>query len=133
MATSIATSRGHGDKKPRLAERLITVLLSEPTIEGAARAAGVSIRTVHRWTQDLDFNEAFVFAKNNTMEAATAQLQGASSKAVDALLEVARMGEPDAGRVSAARAILEFGFRGLENEVLAKRLDELEKLRRSTL
>jgi hypothetical protein len=127
MAIPIATSRGHGDKKPRLTERFIQNLLIQPTVEAAARETGISVRTASRWIAEPTFAKAWAFARRNALEHATNKLSGASDTAVNALIQVASRGEPDTARVAAARAILEYGHIAVANEDLSDRLAALEE------
>jgi len=46
--------KGHGEKLSRKQEQAIAALLTCPTIEQAAKAAGVGETTLWRWLQDSD-------------------------------------------------------------------------------
>jgi hypothetical protein len=56
------TAPGRG-KCPRQAEAAIAALLAEPTIEAAARKAGISESTLLRWLQEPAFKAAFRAAR----------------------------------------------------------------------
>ena len=120
--------KGHGAKFGRKQEAAIVGLLTMPTIEEAAKHAGISGPTLWRWLQDPSFQGQYRKARRDAFGQATARLQQASSAAVDTLKEIAEDGKaPPSARVMAARAILEMAQRGIELEDLAERVDALEK------
>jgi len=119
---------GHGEKLTRRKEAAIAALLQEPTVAKAAAAAGVSEATLSRWMRQAEFAQAYCQARRDTVSAAVARLQQASSTAVDALVEVIR--SPDAPysvRVSAAKTVMELAFKGAELEDLGARIGHLEE------
>jgi hypothetical protein len=108
--------------------RALAALLVCPTISQAAKACGLHERTIRRYLEDWRFRAAYLEARRAVVSQATAQLQAAGAEAVEALRDV--MGDkaaPASARVSAARAVLELGHRGLEDEDLAHRLEVLEQ------
>jgi hypothetical protein len=100
-------------KKPRLQERVIAALLSEPTQAAAATAAGVSEATLSRWLQDPAFRAAYDQARRDVLQTAVDRLQAATGDAVETLVTVAKTGAKDSDRVKAAALILDHAFRGL--------------------
>ena len=124
---------GHGSKFDRKKEAAITALLSQRNHEEAARAAGVSKRTLNRWLKMAEFQAAYLEARRAVMFQATARLQQASSAAVSALLKVmVDPSTPASVRVRAADCILTRGSQGLENEDLELRLSALERAQELT-
>jgi hypothetical protein len=119
---------GHGSKFGHKKEAAITALLSQRNHEEAARAAGVSKRTLNRWLKMPEFQAAYREARRAAMFQANARLQQASSAAVSALFKVmVDPGTPASVRVRAADCILSRGNQGLENEDLHVRLAALER------
>src|ERR1035437_7697854 len=119
---------GHGSKFGRKKEAAITALLSQRNHEEAARAAGVSKRTLNRWLKMPEFQSAYLEARRAAMFQANARLQQASSAAVSALLKVmVDPSTPASARVRAAECVLTRGNQGLENEDLEVRLAALER------
>ena len=114
--------------RSRLRERAVIALLQEPTLEKAAQATGVGLRTLQRWLNDANFQELYRKAKNDLLANATAQLRAASGRAVTVLDAIAnnRRVNP-AARVSAARCILELGLRAHEIEDLWTEIQILKK------
>jgi hypothetical protein len=117
---------GHGEKRSRKAEAAVAALLREPTVEAAARRAGVSERTLRTWLGDPAFLAAYRAARRQLVEAAVAKLQGAAGEAVDALRRNLTAARP-ADQIKAAVAVLDFAHRGVE---LADLLAEVEELKR---
>jgi len=107
--------------KERLRERAVTLLLSEKSVEAAAKKLGVTRRTVYRWLQDESFRAAYREARKNLLRAATARLTANMLKATEVLSQIAtRRGVPYQGpRVSAAIGIVRLA---LESDVI----DDLE-------
>jgi len=112
----------------RQRERAVEALLSQPTIEKAAREVGIGERTLLRWLADPAFQEAYRKAKRELLGAATARLRAACGRAVEVLDAIANAPDkPSGARVTAARAILELALRAHELEDLEQRLSRLEE------
>ena len=120
--------KGHGEKFGRKREEAVVALLSQRTVDDAARVAGIGTRTLLRWLQLPEFQTAYRQSRRQAVCQATARLQHASGAAVSLLLTVMLDGNaPAASRVRAAQTVLEMSFRGVEIEDLEARLAELEK------
>ena len=50
---------GHGEKYSRKSQEAIAALLSEPSIEAAARKVGISASTLRRWMKEPDFQQRY--------------------------------------------------------------------------
>lgn len=112
---------------PRQA-RFVAALLTCPTIEAAAAAAGITSRTGRNYLAAPDVRRALSAALDDAMGQATRRAVQAMTGALQTLEEVHTDGEaPTAARVSAARAILEAGPRLREALDLAERVAELEE------
>jgi AcrR family transcriptional regulator len=108
-------------------QRAITALMTQPTIEKAARAAGVSKATMFRWLAEDEFSGALREASGRLLEGAVATLQAGSGEAVEALRGIlADKMASDAAKVSAARTILEMALRVRELFEHEQRIAELE-------
>ena len=122
--------KGHGQKYTRRHEAALAALLSEPTMEAAARKTGVSISTMSRLMEIPEFQEKYRQARRDSVSAATCALQRHAAGAVATLAAVMDNPEaPPAVRVSAARAVLELAYRAVEVEDVLARLDALEQAR----
>src|ERR1039457_4200791 len=109
-------------------EEAILALLSNPTVEHAARAAKITPRTLYRYLKDPEFNAAYRQARWTAFGQCTARLQQASSAAGSALLKA--LGDPTtpaAVRGRAADSVLDPAGKALEVEDIAARLAELER------
>jgi len=120
---------GHGEKWSRKKDAAIVALVTEPTIADAAKKAGISHATLHRWLQIKDFKDAYREAKREAVSAAISRLQQTATEAVDALRDVMNDTEsPASARVSAARSILEIAIKAVELEDFERRLEALERM-----
>jgi hypothetical protein len=106
---------GHGEKLSRKQEQAIAALLESPTVEEAARRAGVSYSTLKRWMRASPFALAYQRARRELLDVAVGRIQAAAGTAVDTLLAVAKNGGKDSDRVRAAGALLDHAMRGLED------------------
>lgn len=123
----MAQVAGHGEKLTRKAEQAVAALLQFPTIPEAAKAAGVSERTLYGWLQEEGFREQYRSAKAEVVRHAVTMVQRASGEAVEVLREVMNSSESStSSRVSAARTILELALKAVELEDLESRLVALE-------
>lgn len=108
-------------------QRAIDALLREPTTQAAAEAAGVSKATIFRWLADEAFSAAYQTARGQLLESTLTALQSASVEAVNVLREVMTDASLNAfARVSAAKAVLEMGFKAREVLEVEARLSALE-------
>ena len=119
---------GHGEKRSRKQTAAIAALLGQPTIEAAAKAAGIGERTLRTWLTQPGFRRQYREARGHLLDAAIGQLQKASGAAVAVLLSIAEdVLTPPAVRVSAARAILTTAIAGAEMIDLDERLTAIEE------
>lgn len=108
-------------------QRAIFALLSEPTLEDAAKQTGVQRTTLWRWLQEPDFRSSYMQARRLAVQRAIARTQAVTSEAVETLREI--MSDKSAKgseRVAAAKAIIDYAFKGVELEDLAQRLEAVE-------
>lgn len=118
---------GHGEKLTRKAEQAVAALLQFPTIPEAAKATGVSERTLYGWLQEETFREQYRSARAEVVRHAVTTVQKASGEAVEVLRTVMNTPESSpSSRVSAARTILELALKAVELEDLESRLVALE-------
>src|SRR5262249_19545356 len=108
-------------------EALVAALLTEPTHQAAAAAAGVSEATLRRWLHRPAVRAACREARRRVVEDAGARLQQACGEAVEALRRNLACGNPRA-EVRAAQIVLEQAVRGVELADLLARVEELEQL-----
>lgn len=93
-------------------ERALAALLTQPTKERAAEAAGIDSRTLRRYLSDPEFQEAYKAAFSGLVTDATRQAQQSLSPALSTLREIVEDNEQTATvRIQAARSLLEYGLR----------------------
>jgi hypothetical protein len=115
------------EKLGRKQQDAILALLTNRSIEDAARACNTPVRTLYRWMKDPDFDAAFREAKRAAFAQAISRLHQMSSAAVTTLGKVmVEPGTPPATRVRAADAILNHTKKAVELEDIEARLAALE-------
>jgi len=118
---------GHGAKFGRKKEDAIVALLTTRTVEEAARAVGVSTKTLLRWMKELEFDTAYRAAKRAAFGQSIARLHQLTSAAVTTLGKVMlEPGTPPATRVRAADSILNHTTKAIEIEEIEARVAALE-------
>ena len=116
------------NKLSRNQEKALAALLSQPSVHDAAQAVGVGERTLWRWLQANDFKEAYRKARSQLVSRAIAHIQAGMGDAVRTLKDIiADKNAPPTVRVSAAKAMIDFGMKGIEIEDLEYRVSELQK------
>ena len=110
-------------------EKAIIALLTHGSVENAAHAAGVGVRTLYRWLkEDDDFEAAYRAAKREAYGQSIARLHHLSSAAVSTLGKVMLDPKtPPATRVRAADSILNHTTKAIEVEGVEERMAELEQ------
>jgi len=112
-------------------EKAISALLVRPSVQEAAQVIDVSERTLWRWLEKPQFQEAYRRARRQAVSHAVAQLQRITSEAVQTLSDVMQdRGATSSARVSASRAVLELAIKAVEIEDLEVRISELEEVAR---
>jgi hypothetical protein len=119
---------GHGTKFGHKKEEAIAALLAHRSLEDAARAVGISTKTLLRWLKEPQFDAAYRKARRAAFSQSVARLQQASGAAVSTLLKI--MVDPNAPastRVRAADSVLDHGAKAIEIEDIEVRVAELER------
>src|SRR6266487_1646297 len=105
-------------------EQLIAALLTAPSIEAAAKQAGINPVTAWRWMKQPAFQAAYREARRAVVQHAVVLLQRFSANAVGTLAQVMTDATaPASSRVAAARTVLEMALRGAEIEDLTARIE----------
>lgn len=109
-------------------EKVLGLLLTEPTIHQAAEAAKIGVRTVFRWLKDEAFVGAYREARAEVVGQAVGRVQAAMGSAVKTLIGIMEdKGAPASSRVQAARTMIETAIKTVELEEIETRLSSLEK------
>ena len=119
--------QGHGEKLTRKMELAIACLLSEPTVEEAAKKAGVSYRSLKGWLSLPGFKAAFRSARTQLLERVVARLLNSTGEAVDALQRNLTCKKPGV-EVRAALALIQQSMKGVEVLDLETEVQELKAI-----
>lgn len=110
-------------------QKALLALLTTPTREQAAAAAGITSKTLRGYLADPEFQAEYKKAFAALVEDATRQAQQAIAPALSTLREIVEdTGENAQARISAARSVLEYSIKLTETTDILSRLNELEKL-----
>jgi hypothetical protein len=111
----------------RKKEEAIVALLSQRSVEDAARIVNIPARTLYRWLKEPEFNAAYRGARRDAFSQSVARLQQMSAAAVSTLGKImVDANAPAASRVRAAHSILDHAAKAIEIEDLEARLAALE-------
>lgn len=110
-------------------ERFMIALMNTNTIIEACKEANITNNTGHKYLNNIEFKQAYMKLRRETMQQATNKLQQSAVIAVETLENV--MSDIDnstpSARVQAARAVLENAYKSLEIDDIQQRLDVLEE------
>jgi hypothetical protein len=106
--------------------QVLLALAGGATVEGAARKAGVSEKTVYRRLERPEFRQQLQALRADMVQRTAGALTAAATKSLRTLLELQKATHPAAVRLGAARSILELGLKFRETAELAERLAAVE-------
>jgi AcrR family transcriptional regulator len=106
-------------------EKVLAALIETSSVREAAIKTGISEATIYRYLQDKEFLAEHRNARRQTVESAIAQLQSATSEAVDTLKKNLNCENP-AVEIRAAQIILDNAVKGVELIDVIERLEVLE-------
>jgi transposase-like protein len=117
-----------GGKFGRKKEEAIVALLSQRSVDDAARVINVTPRTLYRWMKEPEFDAAYRAAKRAAFGQSIARLHHLSSAAVSTLGKVMLdAATPPATRVRAADSILDHTTKAIELDDIEARVATLER------
>jgi hypothetical protein len=125
MTTDDLNKKGHGEKQSRKEDEVILALLTEPTLERAAKKCRIAVKTLWRWLQQPEFQARYREARRVLFKEALLHLQQCSEKAVWALTRNLQCAVPSV-EVKAALGILEHAIKASHLYELQDRVSELE-------
>ena len=109
-------------------EDAIAALLSNRSVEDAARAVKITPRTLYRWLKEPDFDAAYRQTRRAAFGQCVARLQQASSAAVSVMLKIlADPSAPPSARLRAADMVVTHSAKAIEIEDIEARVAELER------
>jgi transposase-like protein len=111
----------------RKKEEAIVALMSQRSVDDAARSANVNPRTLYRWMREPEFDIAYRAAKRAAYGQSIARLHQASSAAVTTLLKLmVDQNVPASTRARCADSILAHTAKAIELEDFGARLSAVE-------
>jgi len=105
----------------------LAALMVQPTVEQAAKVAGVTKSTAYRWLSQPQYRQQYDTLRRQGLEETLHFLQRTMLAAVARLHALLHDGDHPAVQLGAARAILEYGLRAMELEQITLRLQRLEE------
>lgn len=109
--------------------KALAALLACKSRAEAARACGLSTKTLQGYEKDPVFADALERGRREALADAAHRMAAGYSDTVDALQAIVRDDSAaDPARVAAARALLEYGLKFAELTDVNRRLDKLEGL-----
>src|SRR5580704_19466289 len=113
----------------RKKEEAIVALLSQRSVDDAARVANVTPRTLYRWMKEPEFDAAYREARRAAFGQSVARLQQASGAAVSTILKLMLdPNVPASTRARCADSVLGHTAKALELEDIEARLSALERV-----
>ena len=103
-------------------EEIITALIAEGSIKGAAASLECATRTLYERMKKPEFKDLYAQAKGEILKTATAKLQGNLCGAIDTLTET-----PKQTRANCAVSILQYGAKFTEATDIIERLEAIEE------
>ena len=107
----------------------MAALLSSDTQAEAAAKCGLSDRALRGYLADPSFHSEFQRRKRQLVSEATRQIQASYQSAIRALRGIVESDTSSEGaRISAARALLEYGLRFTDTNDIMTQLEDMERL-----
>ena len=124
---------GHGTKFGLKKEEAVAALLVQRNLEDAARAGGISPKTLPRWMKEPEFDAAYRAARRAAFSQSIARLQQGSSAAATTLLKtMIDPNTPASVRVRAAECVMNQATKAIEIEDIEARVAALEQEHQKT-
>jgi hypothetical protein len=118
----------HNSMLGRKQEQTIAALLTQRNLDEAAKAAGISMRTLMRWLKLPEFQAAYREARRTAYSQAVAKLQQGATAAATTLLKVmVDQSTPASVKVRAAECVMTHSSKAIEIEDIEARVGELER------
>ena len=129
-----------GEKRPERGDYLthkqiqaLAALLTQPTKEKAAQAAGIGVTTLKRYLSDPAFQKEYQKAVSDLIEDAATAAKQSLAPALSCLREIVeREDASDANKIAASSKLIEYGLKLIETFDILRKIDELEKWRDET-
>jgi hypothetical protein len=124
---------GFSEKLGRKKESAVMALLTSRNVDEAARAAGVTPRTLYRWQKEPEFEAACREARRAAVSQANGRLQQATGAAVTTMLKLMLDHTvPASVRIKACECVLDHANKTIEIADIEVRVEALEAAARKT-
>ena len=118
---------GHGAKFGRKKEEAIAALLTQPSLEAAARSIGMAVKTLRTWLKVPEFHRSYLEARREVVSQAHARMQQNSGFAATTLLKtMVSQDVPASVRIRAALCVMQIAQKSFQDEDLEMRLAAVE-------
>lgn len=109
-------------------EKMITALLSNPTVTDAAKSLGITPQTIYNKLRDVDFRNRYAAARQQVLTEDCYKLQSYLSEAIDQIYSVAtdELGTATQIRLNACDMLLRHCYRLTELTDILSRIERLE-------
>src|SRR5262245_2679888 len=114
-----------GGSKARLVSLAVAAVLTAPSLDKAAQAAGISRRTLGRWLKDERFQRRLQRAETELERVTFSRLASTAAKAI--AVRERHLDGDDAASLRAAATLLSHMLKAAELRSIAGRLDALER------
>jgi len=108
---------------------ILQALLSTRTVTEAAKSANVSIRTIYNYLEDPAFEARYKAARGDIVRGVANHLLNQANEAVDVICAIMRdTSSRTQERLSAAKFVLNYTDKYIENNIILERIEKLESL-----
>lgn len=107
-------------------QKALTALLTERTTRDAAKAAGVSEKTLYAWLNEPAFRSALRDAEKSILDDVTRRLSAGASLALDTLKKLVQSARHESTKLRASVAWLELSLKFRDMHDIEERLTALE-------
>ena len=109
--------------------RLISALLSSPTIKQTAKTVGISETAIYTRLRKPDFRAKLQNARDTQFQVISSKLEDANFKALNTLISILDDKEVSAGiRVRASQTLLDVSLKNREQADIITRIQNLEEM-----
>ena len=110
-------------------EKAMAALLTSDTQAEAAAKTGITVRTLRGYFSDPAFSAEYKRRKRQLVSDATRQIQASYHSAIKALRDIVESDSSSANeKISAARALLEYGLRFTDTNEILTGIEDLEQM-----
>lgn len=114
------------EKLTRRQLHVLPFLISNPSVESAAKESGISAKQIFDWLNQLSFRQELENRKNEAVNQAVDRLKTTASKACDTLIGLLENAESESVRHRVAIDLLNMNLRYMEFKDIEQRIRKLE-------